>query len=396
MIVQSARRHCFAKGLRLPDNNYHSPDYPNLDYPSPAQDLDLLRDIVRRAGDIAAAAYHANDAQAWDKADNSPVTDADIAVNNFLAKTLQAARPHYGWLSEETKDDASRHSRQRSFVVDPIDGTRSFIDRTENFTVCVAIIEDGLSIAGAVFNPLKDEFYEAYIGGGARLNGKPIRATNRSKIAGCEMVGYPRKFRRLGFPDMNCRIVNSMAYRMVLVASGAADATLAFTPKSDWDVAAAALIASEAGALVTNIRGKTPKFNSKTTSGLGVICAGPKLHALLLEQVEPHMAEFDKGQNKAQNQTRTDFKLLGTTMSDREASDMQLLHLVIGGELVDPSKTEFKDLTAVDYVGAYSCFKDAHKAWKGAAQRTVDNAHMRYFILHAHELIDPDKDGVIG
>ena len=362
----------------------------------PAQELDLLRDIVRQAGAIAAAAYHANDAKTWDKADNSPVTDADIAVNDFLAKTLQAARPDYGWLSEETKDDASRHKRKRSFVVDPIDGTRSFIDRTENFTVCVAIIEDGHPIAGIVFNPLKDELYEAYIGGGARLNGALIQIKDCTQIAGCEMVGYPRKFRRLGFPDMNCRIINSMAYRMVLVASGQANATLAFTPKSDWDVAAAALIANEAGARVTDIRGRALRFNGATTSKLGVICAGPKLHALLLEQVTPHIAKFDKSLNTAQNHNRTDFKFLGTTMSDRKASDMQLLHLVIGGELVDPSKTEFKDLTSLDFIGGYPCYADAHAAWKGAAQRTVDNAHMRYFILHAHELIDPDKDGVIG
>ncbi|MEP1229630.1 MAG: inositol monophosphatase family protein [Litorimonas sp.] len=358
---------------------------------NPAQDLELLRDIVRQAGNIAATAYHAGDAKSWDKQDNSPVTDADIAVNDFLAKTLQAARPNYGWLSEETKDDDSRHERRRSFVVDPIDGTRSFIDRTQNFTICVAVIEDGEPIAGAVFNPLKDEFYEASIDGGARLNNAPIKTSMCDKIDGCTMVGYPRKFRRLDFPDMNCRIVNSMAYRMVLVASGQAHATLAFTPKSDWDLAAATLIAREAGALVTDIRGDIPRFNGATTTKLGVICASPRLQALLLEKVEPHLATFDKSLNKAQ-----DFKHLGTTMSDREASDIQLLHLVIGGELVDPSKTEFKDLTSVDYIGAYGCFEDAHMAWKGAAQRSVDNAHMRYFILHAHELIDPDKDGVIG
>jgi len=211
------------------------------------------------------------------------------------------------------------------------------------------------------------------------------------RLSKSTMVGYPRKFRRLDFPDMECRIANSMAYRMVLVASGAANAALAFTPKSDWDVAAAMLIANEAGARVTDIRGKLPRFNGPTTSGLGVICAGPTLHALLLDRVKPHLAKFDKSLNKAQ-----DFKHLGTTMSDRESSDIQLLHLVIGGELVDPNKTEFKDLTAVDYVGAFPCFDDAHAAWKAAAQRTVDNAHMRYFILHAHELIDPDKDGVIG
>jgi len=84
-------------------------------------------------------------------------------------------------------------------------------------------------------------------------------------------------------------------------------------------------------------------------------------------------------------------------MTDRKPSDdMQLLHLVIGGELVDPNKTEFKDLSKVDFVGAYPNFESARAAWKSAAQRTVDNAHMRYFVLHAHELIDPDKDGIIG
>ena len=359
---------------------------------APEEDLALLRDIVRQAGAIAKDAFDANDSKQWNKADSSPVTEADIAVNDFLEKSLQDARPGYGWLSEETKDDHSRHACPRSFVVDPIDGTRAFIDRTPNFAVCVAIIEKGQSIAGVVFNPLKDELYEASLGGGARLNGAPITASNPAEIADINMVGYPRKFRRLGFPDMSVRVANSMAYRMCLVASGEADATIAFTPKSDWDVAAAALIASEAGAVISDIRGKTPQFDTETTSGLGVICAGPRLHALLLAKVKPHLAEFTKGR---------DFKFLGTRMSDRKSSDgehavTQLLHLVIGGELVDPMRTEFKDLTAVDYVGAFPNFEQAHNAWKSAAQRTVDNAHMRYFILHAHDLIDPDGDGVIG
>jgi len=82
-------------------------------------------------------------------------------------------------------------------------------------------------------------------------------------------------------------------------------------------------------------------------------------------------------------------------MSEKNTPE-QLLHLVIGGELVDPLKTEFRDLTSVDFVGAYPNFEQARKAWKAAAQRSVDNAHMRYFVLHAHDLIDPDNDGVIG
>jgi len=115
-----------------------------------AQDRALLVKTVRAAGEIARAAYEAGKSKIWDKEKNHPVTDADIAVNDFLAQKLREARPDYGWLSEETKDDNSRHACARTFVVDPIDGTRAFIDRTPNFAVSVAIIEDGLSVAGAL------------------------------------------------------------------------------------------------------------------------------------------------------------------------------------------------------------------------------------------------------
>ena len=354
------------------------------------EDLALIAQAVREAGAIAKSAFDENDSKVWDKSNNSPVTDADIAVNDYLAKVLRKARPGYGWLSEETKDDHSRHACPRSFVVDPIDGTRAFIDRTPNFAVSVAIIEEGKSIAGALFNPLTDEMFEAYLGGGAKLNGKPLSTPDSGQIEGIRMVGYPRKFRRLGWPDMSCRVANSMAYRMALVASNQADATVAFTPKSDWDLAAAQLIATEAGAIVTNLYGKDPSYDGPTTSGLGVICAGPKLHALLLARVSPVIAQFEKSPDKIK-----DFGFMGTTMSDR-TEEIQLLHLVIGGELIDPNKTAFKNLKEVDFVGAYASYEEARMAWKAAAQRTVDNAHMRYFVLHAHELIDPDKDGVIG
>lgn len=358
----------------------------------PAEDLALIRGAVRQAGAIAKAAFIANDSKVWDKEKGHPVTDADIAVNDYLSETLRPARPGYGWLSEETKDDHSRHACPRSFVVDPIDGTRAFIDRTPNFVVSVAVIEKGRSVAAAVYNPLLDELYEASLGGGAFLNGARLTTRDPEQIEHINMIGYPRKFRRLGFPDMNVRITNSMAYRICLVASGTADATIAFTPKSDWDVAAAALVATEAGAVFTNIRGETPHFDMESTSGLGVICAGPTLHALLLAAVKPHLAQFAQGR---------DFKFLGTTMTDRKKDTtgmkaVQLLHIVMGGELVDPNRTEFKDLTKVDFVGAFANKEEARKAWKAAAQRTVDNAHMRYFILHAHDLLDPDGDGIIG
>jgi len=359
---------------------------------APSEDLALISEAVKGAGEIARKAFGETDGKVWDKEKGHPVTDTDIAVNDYLAKILTKARPDYGWLSEETKDDHSRHACPRTFVVDPIDGTRAFIDRTPNFAVSVAIIEDGRSIAGALYNPLKDELYEAYIGGGAKLNGKPIKVSGQSKVENCNMVGYPRKFRRLGWPDMNVRVSNSMAYRIALVASGEADATVSFTPKSDWDLAAAELIAAEAGAVTTNLRGEGFRYDRSSTSEFGVICAGPALHALLSDRVSPVVDKFETSQDR-----KKDFGFMGTRMSDRNDNDnVQLLHLVIGGELLDPNKTEFKDLGEVDFVGAYGSYADARAAWLGAAQRTVDNAHMRYFVLHAHELIDPDKDGYIG
>ncbi len=356
-----------------------------------AKDRALLVRASKAAGAIAKAAFEANSTKIWDKEKGHPVTDADIAVNDFLAKTLCPERADYGWLSEETQDDQSRHSCTRSFVVDPIDGTRAFIDRTPNFAVSVAVIENGVAIAAALYNPLKDEMFDAHLGGGARLNGQTAHVSNCESLSGCNMVGYPRKFRRLNWPEMQVSVVNSMAYRMALVACGRADATVAFTPKSDWDLAAAELIATEAGAVVTDLRGKKIRYDEQSVRSLGVICAGPVLQALIRERINPVISEFETSENR-----KRDFGFLGTSMTDRNASDVQLLHLVIGGELIDPNKTEFKNLDKIDFVGAYASFENAHAAWKSAAQRTVDNAHMRYFILHAHELIDPDKDGIIG
>jgi myo-inositol-1(or 4)-monophosphatase len=363
----------------LPDDN------------SDRDDLALLTRVVRAAGALCLDHYHRNEDRVWDKSENHPVTDADIAINNFLLRELMSARPDYGWLSEETKDDHSRRTRTRSFVVDPIDGTRAFIDRQPGFAISVAIIEDGEPVAGCVFNPLKGEFYAARRGAGATLNSKLLQVRGCSQEQGCTMVGYARKFKRLGFPEMQYKISNSMAYRVAMVAAGHADGTVSFTPKSDWDIAAASLIATEAGAIITDLYGATPRFDGPTTSGKGVICASPALHALLLERVKPVMDKLSTGEATLQ-----DYRYLGTTMSDRNTAPIQLLHLVFGGELVDPSRTTFKNLNDIDFVGAYPSYAEAHDAWKAAAQRTVDNAHARYFILHAHELIDPDQDGIIG
>lgn len=353
-------------------------------------DLELLVKTLRRAGEIARTYYLKGNAKSWNKAGNHPVTEADIAVNEYLEAKLKPARPGYGWLSEETKDDHSHQHAKRSFVIDPIDGTRAFMDGKPHFTIVAAVIEGGNPVVGVVYNPITEEMYWARKGAGAFLNGTPIAPSTCNRIDGCSMIGYPRKFKRLGWPEMRVSIRNSMAYRMVMVASGQRDAALAFTPKSDWDLAAATIICQEAGAIATDISGKPFRFGGRNLQKNGVICAGPNLHPLLLECVNTSMSV---------NTTDTTNTPLETKMSDHneeKSTPPQLLHLVFGGELVDPNKTEFIDLSKIEFVGAYPNYQEARKAWKDAAQRTVDNAHMRFFILHAHHLIDPDNDGVIG
>ncbi len=253
-----------------------------------AHDRALLAKAAAEAGELAKKHFDLGDPDVWEKSDSSPVTNADIAVNAFLLGYLRGARPDYGWLSEETKDDGSRRKKQRVFVVDPIDGTRAFIKRKPHFVISVAVLDEGKPVAGALYNPLTGEAFDADLYGGATLNGKTIAVEDCAQIKGCRMVGYDYKFKALNWPDMDVRARNSMAYRIALVAAGIANAAVAFTPKSDWDLAAACLIAREAGAHVTDIYGHDFEFNAASTENKGVICAGPTLHPLLLNMIDTH------------------------------------------------------------------------------------------------------------
>jgi myo-inositol-1(or 4)-monophosphatase len=172
--------------------------------PAPeARDADfaLLKETVRDAGALAMR-FYMTDHKQWSKAhDNTPVTEADIAVNDLLHARLGGARPDYGWLSEETEDDSSRLTQPLVWVVDPIDGTRAFAKGHPHFAISVALVEDGRPVLGVIFNPATDEFFEARFGGGAFLNGKPIRVADHapSEPAG----GGPRPLRQ-AFRQSGC------------------------------------------------------------------------------------------------------------------------------------------------------------------------------------------------
>jgi myo-inositol-1(or 4)-monophosphatase len=257
-----------------------------------AQDRALIEQTVRKAGDIARG-YFGGDYKKWDKGKGQPVTDADLAVDTYLRETLTAARPDYGWLSEETKDTPVRRGKELVFVVDPIDGTVAFMKGRPHFTVCVALVRGGRPVIGAVYNPMLDEFYAAAEDQGATLNGAPIHVSARAELEGCRMLGDRDMFKHpfwneppnTPWPPMEVESRNSVAYRMALVAAGTFDAMIAMSAKRDWDAAAADLIVREAGGIVTTHDGHIPRYNGDQAIQPSIICAGPALHRQILARV---------------------------------------------------------------------------------------------------------------
>ncbi len=247
---------------------------------------------MREAGAIARR-HFGGGYKTWDKSKGNPVTEADLEVDRFLRDKLRAARPDYGWLSEETEDDAARLNAKTVFVVDPIDGTIGFIKGRPHFTICAGIVRDGEPIAGAVYNPITEECFTAAKGGGARLNGVPIHPSGREDVEGCRMLGDRQMLAHPAWnnppnrpwPPMEIESRSSIAYRIVLVAAGQFDAMLALSSKRDWDLAAAQIVATEAGALVTTHTGAAMRYNCESTLHPSVVAAGPKLHARLMERV---------------------------------------------------------------------------------------------------------------
>jgi myo-inositol-1(or 4)-monophosphatase len=252
------------------------------------EDLPLLRDAVADAATVAGTLYERG-FESWKKSAEQPVTDVDMAVNACLEGHLRPARPDYGWLSEETRDDERRLSCRRVFVIDPIDGTRALMRRQPHFVISAALVEDGRPVIGILHNPVTGERFEAVEGKGATRNGEPIGVTDCPKIEAARLFAYAefvasRRWRQ-PWPQIETGMVNSIAYRLALVAAGRYDGCITTRSKNDWDLAAADLILREAGGIITDRNGKGMVFNRVEVKHAGVLAAGPALHALLLEKM---------------------------------------------------------------------------------------------------------------
>lgn len=231
-------------------------------------DLDLIGQAALAAGEIAMS-YFRNDVEVfWKNDGRSPVSAADFAANDAISEILKAARPDYGWLSEETEDDARRLHAERLFIIDPIDGTRAFINGTDFWCVSIAVVAAGKPVAGVLFAPALAQTYLATADGVLTKNGIPFEsaaldATRRMRVTGCDQM-----FAKVPPISMShierLKNVPSLAYRLAMVADGQLDATLVRANSHDWDIAAAHLILTNAGGRLEDASGAVPIYNRST------------------------------------------------------------------------------------------------------------------------------------
>lgn len=249
-------------------------------------DLALLLEATRAAGTLAMGFFRRT--PAWrDKPDGlGPVSEADLAVDASLRAALLAARPDHGWLSEEAPDTPDRLARRRVFVVDPIDGTRSFLAGDTTWGLSVALVEDGRPVAAVMHMPAHGATYAAAAGAGAERDGASILSSGRSEVRGARVLANRASLAAErwpgGPPPVERHVRPALAHRLCLVAEGAFDAVLSLGPIWEWDMAAGALIAAEAGAVVTDRDGRPLRFNTPERLGPGLVAASPGVHGALM------------------------------------------------------------------------------------------------------------------
>lgn len=250
-------------------------------------DRDAAINAVREAGELALGAWREGLAPAtkvWEKSKGNPVCDTDLAVDALLKKRLGALAPNVGWLSEETADNPDRLSMSRQWLVDPIDGTRDYIRGRSGWCVSVALAEGSEIVFAAMYAPVTKQLWVAHKGEGTTCNGKRLFASTRQEFSGARVPtdALPKVDRDLEMVHKP----NSIAMRMTMVACDRADLVATLRWGHEWDIAAAHLIAEEAGAVVTDATGGTIYYNKPRPLDFGLICCAQGIHDAAVDRLK--------------------------------------------------------------------------------------------------------------
>jgi len=268
---------------------------PDVDRNAPAAaTAQQLADAVREAGEIALRTFR-QPVRQWTKGASSPVSEADIAVDEFLRGRLSGLAPGHAWLSEETEDDPARLDSEHVWIVDPIDGTRAYLAGQSDWTIAVALAARGRPVLAAVYAPVTQELFLAAAGSGATWNGVPIAASAGDHIAGTKVAGPKRHLNWLAEIDLRAVAtprIGSLALRLARVAQGELDIAFAGGHSHDWDLAAADLLVHEAGGALTTLTGRLLTYNRSELTHGALIAAGRERHAALIRLVRSRAAEL--------------------------------------------------------------------------------------------------------
>lgn len=267
---------------------------PEVEY---TQDLDIMKKLAREGGALARR-LASEGLKSWDKNPGDPVSEADLAVNSLLKEGLLAHRPDYGWLSEESQDDETRLTKDRLWVVDPIDGTRAFIQDKPEYTISIAMVENGQAMLGCLYDPSRDVLYHAWKDEGAYANDRAINVSSKVDLEGAKIVAaddfLKSKLWPQPWPDITSDNPNSIALRLAWVAEGIRHAAFTLRPKNDWDLAAAGLILQEAGGRLTNHEGQPLVYNKPEPVHQTLLACCPGLYDDLQKRMEEGWAALMK------------------------------------------------------------------------------------------------------
>lgn len=240
---------------------------------------------AREAGAIIRR-YYERAVEARAKGPDDPVTAADLEANRCIRQRILSALPQDGWLSEETADSPERLHRSRVWVVDPLDGTKEFLQRVPEFCVCIALVEESRPVVAVTYNPAADRLYVATRGGGTAMNGVPTRVTATTGLQDAVILASRSEDRRgewdLFKPRVRVRLTGSVAFKLAQLSAGEGDATFTLTPKNEWDICAGTLLVEEAGGRVTGLDGQSLLFNQPSPLRPGLLASNSLLHEQLM------------------------------------------------------------------------------------------------------------------
>jgi len=239
---------------------------------------------MREAGTLARS--FGRPIKSWTKGGDSPVTEADIAVDKLLRERLTGAFPSFGWLSEESEDDLARLHVRHVWIVDPIDGTRAFLGGRTDWSISVALVEDGRPVVGSVFAPIEGDLFVGVAGKGATCNGIPLRTSAGEALTGARVAGPRRQLDQLIALETGIVAeprIHSLALRLARVAQGRIDAAFVSGGSRDWDLAAADLLVHEARGALTTLSGSVLAYNRPEAGHSTLVAAGRPRHRALTD-----------------------------------------------------------------------------------------------------------------